>query len=82
MKKLLAALLALAMLLALIPAVMAEGAADVITLDVFRGDPGDQPDADNKIYKLIEEKFGIKFNFTFLNPQYADPLQPGRQQGL
>ena len=59
MRKLLATLLALAMVLALIPAVMAEGdALEPITLTAFIGDPGDQPAEDNKIYKLIEEKFG------------------------
>ena len=67
MKKILATLLALAMILALVPAVMAEGdALEPITLTVFRGDPGDQPKDDNKIYKLIEEKFGVKFKFEFL----------------
>ena len=66
MRKILAALLALALVVSLIPAAMAEGGAEPITLTVFRGDPGDQPEEDNKIYKLIEEKFGIKFNFTYL----------------
>ena len=66
MRKILAALLALALVLALVPAVMAEGAAEPITLTVFRGDPGDQPTADNKIYKLIEEKFGVTFKFEYL----------------
>ena len=67
MKRILATLLALAMILALVPAVMAEGdALEPITLTVFRGDPGDQPKDDNKIYKLIEEKFGVKFKFEFL----------------
>lgn len=37
-----------------------------ITLDVFVGDPGQVPTKDNKIYKLIEDEFGIKFNFEFL----------------
>ena len=42
MRKLLATLLALAMVLALIPAVMAEGdALEPITLTAFIGDPGD-----------------------------------------
>ena len=66
MKKILAVLLALAMVLALVPAVMAEGAPELITVTVFKGDPGDQPTEDNKIYKLIEEKLGIKFEFEFL----------------
>ena len=67
MRKLLATLLALAMVLALIPAVMAEGdALEPITLTCFIGDPGDQPAEDNKIYKLIEEKFGVTFEFEYL----------------
>ena len=54
MRKILAALLVLAMVLALVPAVMAEGEAlEPITLTVFIGDPGDAPKEDNKIYKLI-----------------------------
>ena len=43
-----------------------EEATGPITLTVFRGDPGDQPTADNKIYKKIEEEFGLKFEFEFL----------------
>ncbi len=67
MRKILATLLALAMILALVPAVMAEGAApEPITVTVFRGDPGDQPTDDNKIYKKIEEELGIKFEIEFL----------------
>ena len=67
MKKLLATLLVLAMMLALVPAVMAEGEAlEPITLTAFIGDPGEQPAADNKIYDLIEEKFGVTFEFEYL----------------
>ena len=67
MKKMLAALLALSMLISLIPMALAESdTLEPITLTVFRGDPGDQPADDNKIYKLIEEKFGVTFEFEFL----------------
>jgi len=67
MRKVIATLLALAMVLALIPAVMAEGSGlEPITVTVFRGDPGDQPTDDNKIYKKIEEELGIKFEIEFL----------------
>lgn len=62
MRKFLAVLIALAMVLTLASAL----ADDVITVTVFRGDPGDQPTDDNKIYKMIEEEFGIKFEFEFL----------------
>ncbi|NLK22072.1 MAG: extracellular solute-binding protein [Epulopiscium sp.] len=37
-----------------------------IELDVYINAPGQQPPKDNKIYKLIEEKLGVKFNFEFL----------------
>lgn len=63
MRKLLAAILAIMMLLSLTSFAMAE---EPLTVTVFRGDPGDQPTEDNKIYKLIEEEFGIKFEIEFL----------------
>lgn len=65
MRKLLAGILALAMLLSLCSFSVAEG-EEPITVTVFRGDPGDQPTEDNKIYKKIEEEFGIKFEIEFL----------------
>ena len=64
MKKFLVALLAMILVLSMLPAALADDAP--ITLTVFRGDPGDQPTDDNKIYKLIEEKFGVKFQFEYL----------------
>ena len=66
MKKILAALLVLAMILAIVPAVMAEGAANPIVVTVFKGDPGDQPTDDNKIYKKIADELGITFEIEFL----------------
>ena len=63
MRKLLAAILAIMLLLSMTSFAMAE---DPITVTVFRGDPGDQPTEDNKIYKMIEEEFGIKFEIEFL----------------
>ena len=65
MKKWLSALLALTMLLSMCSFALAADEAP-ITVTVFRGDPGDQPTDDNKIYKMIEEEFGIKFEFEFL----------------
>ena len=96
MRKILAALLVLAMVLALVPAVMAEGEAlEPITLTVFIGDPGDAPKEDNKIYKLIEEKFGVTFEFEYLagnldetiglkiaNKDYADLFCAGNSSDL
>lgn len=64
MKKLLAGILALAMVLSLCSFALA--AEEPITVSVFIGDPGDQPTSDNKIYKMIEDEFGIKFEFEFL----------------
>ncbi len=72
MRKFLAALLALVLVLSMLP--MALAADDTITLTVFRGDPGDQPTEDNKIYKLIEEKLGIKFEIEFLAGDLAETL--------
>ncbi len=66
MKRMLALILAAILVLSMIPAAMAEEKLEPITLTVFRGDPGDQPTADNKIYKKIEEEFGVTFNFEFL----------------
>ncbi len=63
MRKLLAAILALTMLLTMTSFALAE---EPITVTVFRGDPGDQPTDDNKLYKMIEEEFGIKFEIEFL----------------
>ena len=68
MKKILAAALVLSMVTAPMVSVHAEEAEalEPITLTVFRGDPGDQPVEDNKIYKKIEEEFGVTFEFEFL----------------
>ena len=60
MRKLLAAILAVMMLLSMATFAVAEE-KEPIVVTVFRGDPGDQPTEDNKIYKLIEEEFGINF---------------------
>ncbi len=37
-----------------------------IEISFFISDPGQAPTADNKIYKLIEEKLGVKCKFEFL----------------
>ncbi len=66
MRKLLSVLLMLALLgTLLVPFAVAED-QEPITLTYFYGAPGDQPTADNKIYKKIEEEFGIKFELEFL----------------
>ena len=83
MRKILAVLLASALLVAAIPAVTAETPGP-ITVTVFKGEPGDQPLEDNKIYKKIEEELGIKFEFQFLtgdldqtlNLKIADEVYP------
>ena len=68
MKKVLAAALILSMVVAPMAVVHAEEgeALEPITLTVFRGDPGDQPADDNKIYQKIADEFGITFEFEFL----------------
>lgn len=63
MKKFVAALLAVMMVISMMAIAMAD---EPITVTVFRGDPGDQPTDDNKIYKMIEDEFGIKFEIEFL----------------
>ena len=61
MRKLLSVLLMLALLgTLLVPFAVAED-QEPITVTYFYGAPGDQPTPDNKIYKRIEEEFGIKF---------------------
>jgi putative aldouronate transport system substrate-binding protein len=67
MRKLVSLLLALVMLgsMAMVPA-MAETAQEPLTVTVFAGDPRDQPTSDNKVFKMIEEEFGLKFEFEFL----------------
>ena len=50
MKKILAVLLTLSLLIGLVPMALAEEPLEPITLTAFRGDPGDQPYEDNKIY--------------------------------
>ena len=67
MKKILAATLALALTAAPMMTAFAEDAAEEpVTLTVFRGDPGDQPADDNKIYQKIKDEFGVSFEFEFL----------------
>ncbi|MBE0601716.1 MAG: extracellular solute-binding protein, partial [Firmicutes bacterium] len=67
MRKIVALLLALVLLvsLAAVP-VFASAADEPLTVTVFCGDPRDQPTSDNKIFKMIEEEFGLKFEFEFL----------------
>ena len=75
MKKILAVLLVLAMGLAVLPAVMAEsGVPELITVSVFRGDPGEQPAENNKIYRKIEEELGIRFEIEFLHGDLDETL--------
>nr|MBR4280858.1 sugar ABC transporter substrate-binding protein [Clostridia bacterium] len=63
MRKLLATILAVMMVLS----VYSFAAADEpLTVTMFVGNPLDQPTSDNKIYKLIENELGIKFEFEFL----------------
>ena len=84
MRKILIVLLVLTMIAGLVPAACAETAPEKITVTVFRGDPGDQPFDDNKIYRKIEEELGISFEFEFLagdldetlNLKIADEVYP------
>ena len=96
MRKILAALLVLAMVLAMVPAVLAdEAAVEPVHFTVLISDPGEQPDPDNKIYKLIEEKLGITFEFEYVtgnldeslglkvtNKDYADIISGGNSADI
>ena len=73
MKKILAVLLALAMLFA--AAALSESARpELITVTVFRGSEGEQPAADNRIYRKIEEELGIRFDIRFLTGELDETL--------
>jgi putative aldouronate transport system substrate-binding protein len=67
MRKFVSLLLALVILAAMaaIPA-FAETVEEPMTVTVFIGDPRDQPTSDNKIFKMIEDEFGLTFEFEFL----------------
>jgi len=96
MRKLVTLLLALVMLATTlsIPAI-AQSAQEPITVSVFVGEARDQPTSDNKIFKKIEEEFGIKFEFEFLagdlletlgikiaGQDYADMMDGGNSEKL
>lgn len=67
MKKLPALLLSLVLLLTAVSATAGDtGTPEPITVTFFKGEPGEQPSADNKIYRMIEEELGIRFEFEFL----------------
>ena len=73
MKKILAVLLALAMLFA--AAALAESdQPELITVTVFRGETGEQPTADNRIYRKIEEELGIRFDIEYLQGELDETL--------
>ena len=42
------------------------GADGTATVTVFCGNPGSQPAADNRMYQMIEQQLGIRFQFSFL----------------
>ncbi len=72
MRKIIAGILAMVMLLSLCSFAVAE--QEPITVTVFRGDPGDQPTDDNKIYKQIEEPIGNMFDIEFLSGDFDETL--------
>ena len=84
MKKVVATLLVLAMILGIAPAVLADDAPELITITAFKGAAFDQPTDDNKIFKKIEEDFGIKFEWEFLAGDlaaYTEVLQKANPLG-
>lgn len=66
MRKLATLLLALVMLAGMVCVPAMAETAEPWTVQVFIGAPMDQPTSDNRIFKKIEEEFGMKFNFEFL----------------
>ena len=46
--------------------VIEEPVTEPLTVTVFLGNSGSQPAADNRIYQLIEQQLGIRFEFEFL----------------
>lgn len=75
MKKMLAVLLVLAMVTAAAAYAAAEGdTPELITVTVFRGSEGEQPAADNRIYRKIEEELGIRFDIRFLTGELDETL--------
>ncbi len=67
MRKFVSLLLAIVILgtMAIVPA-FAEISQDPMTVTVFIGEARDQPTSDNKIFQMIEDEFGLKFEFEFL----------------
>ena len=61
-----ALLLSLGLLLTAGSSAAAETGSEPVTVTFFKGEPGEPPAADNKIYRMIEEKLGIRFEFEFL----------------
>ena len=60
------------MMLPVLPlSVMAE---EPLTVTVFVGEARDQPASDNKVFKKIEEEFGLKFEFEFLAGDLPETL--------
>lgn len=75
MRKILAVMLVLAMMTTVFFAAAAEDAKpEMITVTVFRGEPGEQPAADNRIYRKIEEELGIRFEIEFLTGDLDETL--------
>ncbi len=53
---------------------LAAQAEEPMTVSVFIGEARDQPTSDNKAFKLIEEEFGLKFEFEFLAGDLTETL--------
>lgn len=68
MRKLISLVLALVMLATMfaVPAFAADATLEPWKVEVFVGDSKDQPTSDNRIFKMIEDEFGMTFNFEFL----------------
>ena len=75
MRKILRLVLPLMLAVMMLPALpLSAVAEEPLTVTVFAGDPRDQPTSDNKIFKKIEEEFGLKFEFEFLAGDLQETL--------
>lgn len=74
-KHLLRLTLSLLMAVIMLPTLpLAAQAEEPMTVSVFIGEARDQPTSDNKAFKLIEEEFGLKFEFEFLAGDLTETL--------
>ena len=73
MRRILAVLLLTVMMMPAGPAMAEKEEPAPVTVTFFRGEPGEQPAENNRIYQKIEKELGIRFRFEFLT-SYLDEM--------